>query len=510
MTNDNVVKLIDFGTATVFHYPGKAQQSATGIVGSDPYLAPEVLSQDSYDPRKTDVWSVAIIFLCMTLRRFPWKIPDPKTDPSFRAFVNAHPDLSVKPPPRKRQQSLIPHAATPQEIPPMPSPVSLPPLTIPPSPSALEDLEASSADNSTSSETTSILTSSSSDRETTSTAITAPPSRSHSTPQKPLSPEELRRQKVRESFQVVRPSQSTATLPILGTSISDCNVPTLHISDSPTEMDPSVLKFARPGNSTESLPLSPNPSSPLLEGHRISRAYPIIRMPTDYSYSTAETGNTSDNFEELPTPRVTVAAVVVASSVSLPDDLPAAGLGPSAADKNAEPETPLGAQGEPQTPTPQLPKQEVTPVPVPQPQLETKPESKPKATPRKRQRTDSVVTFNGGGAESIFRLLPRETRPALRRMLFVEPSARCTLTDLLKGKGKTSFLLCGCRNHGTGGTSGIATPGGHCEDHDCDPEEEDDGDEWLKNIEPCSLPGVQPKHCHIKVQVEAKSKRRFF
>ncbi|KAF4579098.1 serine/threonine protein kinase [Pleurotus pulmonarius] len=511
MTNDNVVKLIDFGTATVFHYPGKAQQSATGIVGSDPYLAPEVLSQDSYDPRKTDVWSVAIIFLCMTLRRFPWKIPDPKTDPSFRAFVNAHPDLSVKPPPRKRQQSsLIPHAVTPQEIPPTPSPVSLPPLTIPPNPSALEDLEASSADNSTSSETTSILTSSSSDRETASTAITAPPSRSHSTPQKPLSPEELRRQKVRESFQVVRPTQSTATLPILGTSISDCNVPTLHISDSPTEMDPSVLKFARPGNSTESLPLSSNPSSPLLEGHRISRAYPIIRMPTDYSYSTAETGNTSDNFEELPTPRVTVAAVVVASSVSLPDDLPAAGLEPSAEDKKADPETSPGAQGEPQTPTPQLPEPEVTPVPVPQPQPETKPEQKPKATPRKRQRTDSVVTFNGGGAESIFRLLPRETRPALRRMLFVEPSARCTLTDLLKGKGKTSFLLCGCRNHRTGGASGIATPGGHCEDHDCDPEEEDDGDEWLKNIEPCSLPGVQPKHCHIKVQVETKSKRRFF
>ncbi|KAJ2967318.1 hypothetical protein NUW54_g13537 [Trametes sanguinea] len=102
MTKDNVVKLIDFGTATVFHYPGKKTTLATGIVGSDPYLAPEVLSQDKYDPRKTDVWSVAIIFMCMVLRRFPWKIPDPKSDPSFRAFVNAHPDLSVKPPPRKQ------------------------------------------------------------------------------------------------------------------------------------------------------------------------------------------------------------------------------------------------------------------------------------------------------------------------------------------------------------------------------------------------------------------------
>ncbi|EJD53066.1 Pkinase-domain-containing protein, partial [Auricularia subglabra TFB-10046 SS5] len=74
MTVDNVVKLIDFGTATVFHYPGKAQTLATGVVGSDPYLAPEVLSSETYDPRKTDVWSVAVIFLCMILRRFPWTL----------------------------------------------------------------------------------------------------------------------------------------------------------------------------------------------------------------------------------------------------------------------------------------------------------------------------------------------------------------------------------------------------------------------------------------------------
>jgi serine/threonine protein kinase len=96
-TTTNVVKLIDFGTATVFHYPGKKLTKASGIVGSDPYLTPEVLTDETYNPRKTDVWSVAIIFMCMTLRRFPWTIPDPKTDPSFRVFVAAHPDLAAKP-----------------------------------------------------------------------------------------------------------------------------------------------------------------------------------------------------------------------------------------------------------------------------------------------------------------------------------------------------------------------------------------------------------------------------
>ena len=138
--------------------------------------------------------------------------------------------------------------------------------------------------------------------------------------------------------------------------------------------------------------------------------------------------------------------------------------------------------------------------------------------PKRRQRTDSMSTYSGGGAESIFRLLPRETRPALQRMLFVEPASRCTLTDLLKGKGKTSGLLCGCESRHSRGegspTSGVETPhGGHCVDHDdCDPEDEDDGDEWLKSIVPCSRIGVVPNHLHLKVVLDGKKhgKRKIF
>ena len=93
MTNDGIVKIIDFGTATVFQAPGKSIVLATGIVGSDPYLAPEVLTRQTYDARMTDVWSLAIVYMCMILRRFPWKLPDPDTDPSFKIFVDAHPEL---------------------------------------------------------------------------------------------------------------------------------------------------------------------------------------------------------------------------------------------------------------------------------------------------------------------------------------------------------------------------------------------------------------------------------
>jgi serine/threonine protein kinase len=58
-----------------------------GIVGSDPYLAPEVYDEKRYDPRPTDIWSLAIIFCCMTLRRFPWKQPR-ISDNSYRLFVS--------------------------------------------------------------------------------------------------------------------------------------------------------------------------------------------------------------------------------------------------------------------------------------------------------------------------------------------------------------------------------------------------------------------------------------
>lgn len=57
-----------------------------GIVGSDPYLAPEVYDESKYDPRAVDVWSLGIIYCCMALRRFPWKLPR-SSDVSFRYFI---------------------------------------------------------------------------------------------------------------------------------------------------------------------------------------------------------------------------------------------------------------------------------------------------------------------------------------------------------------------------------------------------------------------------------------
>ena len=88
INSNGIVKLIDFGAAVVFSYPfSKTLVEASGIVGSDPYLAPEVCIFAKYDPRPVDVWSAAIIFACMMLKKFPWKIPKLR-DNSFKLFCS--------------------------------------------------------------------------------------------------------------------------------------------------------------------------------------------------------------------------------------------------------------------------------------------------------------------------------------------------------------------------------------------------------------------------------------
>ncbi|AMD19418.1 HBR517Wp [Eremothecium sinecaudum] len=88
INSQGIVKLIDFGAAVVFTYPHSGTLvEASGIVGSDPYLAPEVCIFTKYDPRPVDIWSVAIIFSCMILKKFPWKVPKLR-DNSFKLFCS--------------------------------------------------------------------------------------------------------------------------------------------------------------------------------------------------------------------------------------------------------------------------------------------------------------------------------------------------------------------------------------------------------------------------------------
>ncbi|ODV95452.1 hypothetical protein PACTADRAFT_42653 [Pachysolen tannophilus NRRL Y-2460] len=110
---DGILKLIDFGSSVVFKYPYEDTIIyAKGVVGSDPYLAPEVFQSGHYDPRPADIWSIAIIFCCMTLRRFPWKVPK-LSDGSFKAFSVLPDNLKSKTRGPYRLLRLLPHASRP-------------------------------------------------------------------------------------------------------------------------------------------------------------------------------------------------------------------------------------------------------------------------------------------------------------------------------------------------------------------------------------------------------------
>ena len=396
MTPDHIVKLIDFGTATVFHYPGKHQIPASGVVGSDPYLAPEVLNKDTYDPRLTDVWSVAIIFMCMILRRFPWKIPDFKTDMSYRLYVNTHPELCQKP-----------------EIP-------------TPAPSIANGVESNKmggphtllADG-----TSSLPFRTESVTSTTSTAVDAKP----------------------EGDSAVTTSSSSSSD---GDPNKTPSMAPLHLRDSPaTVQDPSDQYFPRRSDTAVSVPAIQSSGSPYRTRHATQP--PISAMASPQPLTPAQKpGHTRARSSTSPAPRS-------------PEDTPPAKV-PSRTEKQA-----------------------------------------------KRERAASISstrTFQTGGAESIFRLLPRESRSAIMRMLAVEPAIRCTLSDLLVGRGHDE-MMCSCGSPGCGGALSIPP----AEVTGLSVDEKDEGDEWVKAIDCCSHhPGRPGNHDHIKVTVDEKPKKKLF
>jgi len=464
MTQGNVVKLIDFGTATVFHYPGKSLTKATGVVGSDPYLAPEVLSAESYDPRRTDVWSIAMIFLCMILRRFPWKIPDPKTDVNYRSFVHAHPELTVEPP--QRTQPTTPLATT------------------PPRQSSI----GSSVDNTTTNTTATTHTASSTTADSVETNLTVPSSNggsAESADNKQASP--LHDQSLLCS--------STATLPL--PVISDAVI--VH-SASPPDMDASVLQFARPATTTESAPASPSVTSTF----KMVTTAPEPSTPTPIAlFVHPPSADNSPAMRDSPTPTKHQDHGVVASpalgvdsphpprtvrssTMPTPHTLKATSAPTTTASAASAAESAAGIAGA-------SPKNGAIPTKA--------------ASTSRRGARESLIS---APSDSIFRLLPRETRACIKHMMHIEPTGRYTLSDLLVGTGKAGGLVCKCGGLVCGGEMNKHRVEGADGADGCGATtEEDDGDEWLKDIVTCARTDCKPGHTHVRIALE-ETKKRFF
>ncbi|KAG2157336.1 Pkinase-domain-containing protein [Suillus clintonianus] len=494
MTQGDVVKLIDFGTAVVFAYPGTGTSNgslpaavtgyvsgalnatspaqlphpndppsgphsharlihATGIVGSDPYLAPEVLGGGSYDPRKTDVWSVGVIFVCMVLRRFPWAVPDRERDNSFKAFIEAEASCPLPRPKSKRKHKRSNGA----------KPVSSEPPTVPPSPAISAPASPDSIQGSTSldvpsihadgfkplDDNKSVLSNASVYTATASTLTLSSPAGSDAG-----SEHSPRRRAI--ELGLPSPGARTATLPAMSPNMQSAVVP------EGGEADKSVLVFARPGVSTESLPVL-RAESPEEMKDVIINGNGLGKTPKERDFA-----------RESLTPTVLGTKVngVQANGIQAPS-IPESSA-PATASSTAQPPSP----------------------------------KRTTALPGRRTRSSSTSSPN-----SIFRLLPRETRPALRRMLCVDPKIRTTMGEILWGQRDVGGIIalaegdeCGCED-------------GECEseteEQDEDQEEDgadddEDGDEWVRSIETCTESGG-PKHVHVRIQSEEKSlKKRFF
>ncbi|KAF9359884.1 serine/threonine-protein kinase HAL4/sat4 [Mortierella sp. AD094] len=84
-----ILKITDFGIANVFKSVGDPiPLPCSGIIGSEPYIAPEEFYQEEYDPRAVDVWACGIIFYVMFYSAMPWARADRKKDARFARYIN--------------------------------------------------------------------------------------------------------------------------------------------------------------------------------------------------------------------------------------------------------------------------------------------------------------------------------------------------------------------------------------------------------------------------------------
>ncbi|CAM0138049.1 unnamed protein product [Umbelopsis sp. WA50703] len=89
LTATGTLKIIDFGVADVVQscFERSSRKSA-GYVGSEPFLPPEVFTDDEYDGRALDVWSAAITWYGLQFRAIPFERAI-KEDHYYKEYLTA-------------------------------------------------------------------------------------------------------------------------------------------------------------------------------------------------------------------------------------------------------------------------------------------------------------------------------------------------------------------------------------------------------------------------------------
>ncbi|RWS13465.1 serine/threonine-protein kinase Chk1-like protein [Dinothrombium tinctorium] len=70
----DVIKISDFGMATIFRMHGK-ERKLTNKCGTLPYMAPELISCKEYRAEPIDIWSCGIILVALLAGELPWDEP---------------------------------------------------------------------------------------------------------------------------------------------------------------------------------------------------------------------------------------------------------------------------------------------------------------------------------------------------------------------------------------------------------------------------------------------------
>jgi serine/threonine protein kinase len=83
------VFLIDYGFS-VYINEGD-EEEAVGLTGSLPYMAPEVYSEETYNPFKVDIFSIGVVAYALLSGKFPFEEPNKKQN-----VVSYPPHISQK------------------------------------------------------------------------------------------------------------------------------------------------------------------------------------------------------------------------------------------------------------------------------------------------------------------------------------------------------------------------------------------------------------------------------
>ncbi|KAI8143094.1 kinase-like domain-containing protein [Fennellomyces sp. T-0311] len=97
LTIDGQIKITDFGVSDVFRFAWEKQgHKSRGLVGSEPYIAPEAFENKEYWGSIADVWSAGIVFYCLWTTGLIWRRAK-KSDKAFLIYTRMHPTHTFDP-----------------------------------------------------------------------------------------------------------------------------------------------------------------------------------------------------------------------------------------------------------------------------------------------------------------------------------------------------------------------------------------------------------------------------